>query len=362
MQKTQNLLFKNLSNISHGLNKNIISKGPLSKLEEKIIKLETIKKENSNKFKILEESKQNVVKKFHIYDKLFNSYLPEVSMKNNANNNIRRPSLMDTPDFINIMKSLMQLINKLISDINLFIVETKDSFNKINQLYVEMSNLVKNSVLIYIQETKKVFNIDVTKNFEEIEKYYKKLEKDKEDKLFKLNKIFHNSQSLENMHSILQQYYVLLCNTGRVKKELLLDRNKFSIDQNSNILAFFEWLISVSPQQTGLSFEDLVIQRIKLKRDPGVFSGWRDIVMIFTRQHHLLLYDYTEKVENYNKIFELDKTSFRKKLDSKKPFLFEIIAYRKGKLMDFKGNYLFDDLKEENINIIHSLMINPYNI
>ena len=363
MQRTQNLLFQNLSHISNGLKQNIISKGPLSKLQEKVTKIDIIKKENSNKFKDIEEIKKKVVKKYHKYEKIFNSYLPEQNMNNNANNNInRRPSLMDTPDFVYITTILIELINKLILDLNLFIIDVKDSFYKINQLFVEMNNLVKDSVLIYIQESKKVFNIDVTKNFEEIENYYKKLEKDNDDQLIKLNQIFHNSQSKENMHSLLQQYYVLLCNSGRVKNELLSDRNKFSINQNSNILLFFEWLVSVCPQHIGLSNEDLIVKRVKIKRDPGIFKGWRESIMVFTRQHHLLLYDSPEKIENYNKIFELDKINFRKKQDNKRPFLFELIANRKGKLMDFKGNYLFDGLNEQNINDIQPLIINAYNI
>ena len=97
----------------------------------------------------------------------------------------------------------------------------------------------------------------------------------------------------------MQQYYVLLCNSGRVKKEHLSDRNTFSIEQYSNLLLFFEWLISISPQPTGLSSEDLVMKRFKVKRDPGIFKGWRDSILVFTRQHHLLLYDNsTDKLEN----------------------------------------------------------------
>ena len=59
MQKTQNLLFQNLSQISNGLKQNIISKGPLSQLEDKITKIDFIKKMNLNKFKEIEEEKSN---------------------------------------------------------------------------------------------------------------------------------------------------------------------------------------------------------------------------------------------------------------------------------------------------------------
>ena len=63
-------------------------------------------------------------------------------------------------------------------------------------------------------------------------------------------------------------------------------------------------------------------------------------------------------------IFELDKITYRKKeenkkdkkndskKDNKKPFLFEIIAKSKGKLMNFKGSLFYDGLNNENMNEI----------
>ena len=362
MQKTQNLLFQNLSQISTGLKQKIISKGPLSKLQENINKIDNIKKTNINKLKEIEEQKKTLTKKYQKNEKLFDSYLPDPNA-NNANNRNRhpRPPLVDSPDFVYIIEKLMELITKLILDINLYIIDTKDCFYKINQIFVEMNNLLRDSVLIYIQESKSIFNIDVTKNFDEIETYYKKLENKNEDQLFKLSKIFNTNQSQNNIYSLLQHYYTLLSNSGTVKKELLADKNKFSINQHDNILLFFEWLISVSPQPSNIVTDDLIIKKVKIKRDPGLFKSWRDTIMVFTKQKHLLLYDAPQKVENFVKIYELDKINFRKKIDNKRPYLFELIVNRKGKVMDFKGTYLFDGLNEEKINEIHPIILRAYN-
>ena len=129
MQKTQNILFENITNISNTMKQNIINKGPLSKLQEKINKIENIKKDNFEKLKIISESKKKLLKNFAKYDKIFDSYLPKVNLDlHDINNNIpERPSLIDTPDFILIIKSLLGYINKLILDINLFIIDTKDT-------------------------------------------------------------------------------------------------------------------------------------------------------------------------------------------------------------------------------------------
>ena len=364
MQKTQNLLFQHLSKISNGLKQNIIAKGPLSKIQEKVNKIDNIKKNNLNKLKDIEEIKKKLQKKYQKYEKIFELYVPTNNLNLNVNVNRNRnhlPSLIDTQDFVYISKILLEIMNKLVLDINLYIADLKDSFCEINALFVDMNNLLRDSVLIYIKECKQIFNIDVTKNFEEIENYYKKLEENKNDKMFTLNKIFNTTQNQQAIHTLLQQYYVLLANSERVKGELLKDRNKFSINQYGNILLFFEWLISVCPQPTDIVVDDLIIKKIKVKRDPGLFKGWKETIMIFTKQQHLLLYDAPMGPDTFVKIFELDKTSYRKKTDNKRAFMFELIANRKGKLMDFKGTYLFDGLNGQNIEDIPRLVYNAYN-
>jgi hypothetical protein len=363
MQKTQNILFENITNISNTMKQNIINKEPLSKLQEKINKIEKIKKDNFEKLKIISESKKKLLKNFAKYDKIFDSYLPKVNLDlHDINNNIpERPSLIDTPDFIIVIKTLIGLINKLILDINLYIIDTKDSLYKINGLYVEINNLVKDAVLIYIKECKSIFNMDLTKNFEEIEKYYKTLDEKSEDKMFKLNKIFTTRENEAEINNLLQFYYTMLCESNTVKKELLKDKNKFSVQSESNLFLFFEWFVSVSPQPVDISVQELLIKQIAVKRDPGIFMSWKDSVFIFTKQQHLLLFDKPGYLDDLVRIFELDKTSFRKRTDKKNKFLFELIANRKGKIMDFKGTYLFDALNQENVDEIPNLVYSAYN-
>ena len=62
MQKTQNTLLQNISKISNTMKQNIINKGPLSQLQEKINKIEYIKKENLEKIKGIIESQKNFKK------------------------------------------------------------------------------------------------------------------------------------------------------------------------------------------------------------------------------------------------------------------------------------------------------------
>ena len=357
MQKTQNTLLQNITKISNAMRQNIINKGPLGNLQEKINKIENIKKENNEKLKNILESQKQLQKNMSKYDTLFDSYLP----RPNSINNQERPSLIDTPDFIIVVKTLVNFINKLILDINLFIIDTKDSLYKINGLFVEINNLVKNAVLIYIEECKSIFNMDLTKNFDEIEKYYKKLDEKADDKMFTLTKIFNTYENETAVNNLLEQYYMILIESKSIKKELLSDKRKFSIKHETNTFLFFEWFISVSPQPIDIPVQDLLVKQISIKRDPGFFSSWRDCIFIFTKQQHLLLFDKPGYLDDLVKTFELDKTSFRKITDKKKKFLFELIAIRKGTIMDFKDTYLFDALNQENVDEIPNLVYSAYN-
>ena len=356
MQKTQNILFQNITKISTTMKQNIINKGPLSKLQEKINKIEQIKKENFNKIRIINDSKNILVKNMKQYDKLFKSYLPDTNLNMNNLNAEERPSLIDSPDFIIIIRTLLGDINKLILDVNLFIIDTKDTFYRINGLYVEINNLVKDAILIYIQECKTIFNLELTKNFEEIENYYKKLDDKSSDKMFKLKKIFSTKENEDYIYELLQQYYIILSNSNCIKKDLLKDRNTFSLNYTSNIFLFFEWLVSVSPQPSDISIKELLIKQLNLKRDPGIFSFWKECIFMFTKQHHLLVFDKPGTIGDLVNIFELDKISFRRKTEKKNKFLFELIAIRKGKIMDFKGTFSYDALDKEKLEEIMNLV------
>ncbi len=361
MQNTQNIFYQNLSKFSAGLRTNIISKGPLSQMAEKKSKIETFKKTQLKKFSELIDERKLLEKKYKTYNKLFISFVPEL-VENQLNKNIviePMPDLIDAPDFVIIVKDLLESINKLINKITTFIKEAKESMNEINKVYIEVAHLIKDSISIYMQESKIFFNSEITKKFEEIENYFKKYEQtSNENKYFLMERIFPDEKSKNNIFNLLQNYYTLLTNSNTVKKELLTDRNAFSVQKYSNIMMFYNWLISVQPCNVDVTVDDLIIKKMEIKRDPGLFSKWKQAGIVFTRQSHLILFDKVDSFKNEDvvKIFEMDKISFKRKEDKKKGLLFDIIANVKGKVMNFKGEHNFDALTMDNLNEISGLI------
>ena len=173
-----------------------------------------------------------------------------------------------------------------------------------------------------------------------------------------MERIFPDEKSKNNIFNLLQNYYTLLTNSNTVKKELLTDRNAFSVQKYSNIMMFYNWLISVQPCNVDVTVDDLTIKKMEIKRDPGIFSKWKQAGIVFTRQSHLILFDKVDSFKNEDvvKIFEMDKISFKRKEDKKKGLLFDIIANVKGKVMNFKGEHNFDALTMDNLNEISGLI------
>ena len=363
MQSTQNIFFQNLSKFSAGLRTNIISKGPLSQLSEKKNKIETFKKTQIKKFSELVDERKSLEKKYKNYFRLFTSFVPElVDTQLNKNFVIDpMPELIDAPDFVIIIKDFLDSINKLITKITNFIKEAKESMQSINLVFIEVTKLIKDSISIYMNESKVFFNAEVTKKFEEIENYFKKYDQsNNENHYFQMERIFPDKKGQDDIFNLLQQYYNILSNSNTVKKELLKDRNTFSAQKYPNIISFYNWLITVLPENVDVSVNDLIIKKLDIKRDPGIFSKWKPNTIVFTKQNHIICFDKydTFKEEDVYKIFETDKISFKRKEDKKKGFLFDIICNIKGKIMNFKGEYNFDALTQENIDAVSELIKN----
>ena len=78
------------------------------------------------------------------------------------------PELIDAPDFVYVIKDFLDALNSLMTKINSFALESKESMKTINGIFAEVNTLIRESITIYMGESKIFFNSDVTKKFEEI--------------------------------------------------------------------------------------------------------------------------------------------------------------------------------------------------
>ena len=365
MQSTQNIFHQNVSKFSNGLKTNIINKGPLSKLLEKKSKIEVARKNHSKKYSDFKDEKKNLDKKFRGYFKLLFPFVPELANQYSPPNKRMQvdpmPELIDSPDFVIIFKDILDSLNTLTTKIKAFVTDTKNSMQEVNNTFAEVNALIRESVTIYIGESKSFFNAEVTKKLEEIEAYFKKYDTNiKDNNKFQMNKIFQTEQAKQNFITLLQQYHALISNSDLVKKELVEDKTNFSLEKHQTLDAFFDWFLTVLPRNFEVPINDLINKKFEVQRDPGPLLKWKEAFIVFTKQHHLLLFDKVEsyKQDNIVKIFETDKITFKKKNDKKRPYTFVVAAVKKGKIMNFKGETILDALGEPNLNAIKELIDN----
>ena len=353
LEKTQNSLSQNFQDLSNSLKNKILSKKSINLINEKYNEIEKLKKEINIKIDKIDRRRKKLQKKYTSkYELLFKIYSPELNLPNQ--NEIQKPTnLEEVDDFVIIVMDFFNGTNKLVLKTNLFVLEIKDLLYKVNMVFLEYSNLIKNSVLLYIQENKKIFSQDIIKDLESIEKYYEEMSKPETDQSFRIPKIFDTQNLKDQINTNLKDYQIFLKKSNRVQNEILNNDTKFRIENYVNIEIFFETLIIINPQPSNLNISDLIKDKFEIKRDPGMFSSWRDCLIMFTKQNHMIIFDKPVNKFFVN-LFEISKVTYIKKEDKKKTFLFSIYVNKKGKIMNSNGTYIYDALDLERIKKIES--------
>lgn len=344
LEKTQNDLSKNFIDLASSLRTKILAKEPMNRVEELYNSIEIIRKEIFKKIEKLERRRKKLEKLYkNKYELLFNDFCPITSTNPQNQGNI---ILEDTTDFVIVELDLSNSINKMFLKTNLYLTEMKDYIYTMNRLVIEYSKLMRDALMIYIQESKKMYTSDITQNFTQVEQYYETMSKPGADQSFKIEKIFQTAELQAKMDEQLKLYQRLIVDSKLVTNDILFYDNRFMISYYSNIELFFEMLIEINPKPTPLSYSDLVFGVYAIKRDPGVFSSWRNCVLMFTKQKHAIIFDEPVN-KNFVTIFELTKITYRPKPDKKNNNLFEIVVNRKGKIMNSSGTYLYDAKSDE---------------
>ena len=356
LENSQTMLTTTFLEFSSNLKSKIIAKGPLSQgegLSNNILKIQktlyTIISKIENRRKKLEKHYKNK------YELLFNIIVPE-QVENKEQKQIKDYSLDEIQDFVLIEIDLSNMINKLYMKISLFLLQMKDHVYQVNLDIIDYSKLMREAVKIYLEESRKMYKPDILRQFSEVEKYYEKMNQPGYDITFKISKLFHTEELLNNINSLLKSHQTLLRDSGYVSHEILTMESKFNINSYSNIELFFEMLISINPKPAAINYNEFVKEVISIKRDPGVFSSWRKCQMMISKQNHIIIFDEPISSKNAINIFEIKKVIIRKKDGKKHQCLFEIVVNKKTKIMHSSGTFTYDALNEETLKKIFDVL------
>ena len=188
-----------------------------------------------------------------------------------------------------------------------------------------------------------------------LEVHFESTQKPNQNELFLMERVFITEDHKNKINKCLQTYQKLLKDSQRVESDIIFCDNRFNINNYTSINELFETLIKVNPQFVLINFGDLLVKQFKIKRDPGLFSSWKNCVFIISKQNHIIIYDGEIAGTPVN-VFEMSRITFRKKEGKKGQYLFEIVVNKKGKVMNFSGTFLYDAQNNETLSEIEKIL------
>ena len=356
IENTQTALYNKYLSLSNALKERILGEGLITTMESCYTKLENIKKEIMKRISKVENRRKKLEKLYKSkYEVLFEELVTSETNKNISSDQRGLAMFEDISDFIVIDLELGAKVNKMYQKTNAFLMDLKDLAKNMNLLFIKYSTSLRNALMIYVQECKKIYTNEMSNVFEQAEIYCEGMSKPEIDQSFQIHKIFALPEDIEIINEHLKAYqHLLKClkrSGDKNNNSYLTNESNFEIQSYSNVEEFYELLIKINPKgDIVMNCDMLINDTFKVKRDPGMFKGWKDAVLFLSKQNHIIVYDEPISYKTFVVSLDISKVVCKAKSDKKNANLIEI-TQSKGKKINF-GGYVYDAISKENLNNI----------
>jgi hypothetical protein len=146
-----------------------------------------------------------------------------------------------------------------------------------------------------INDLEKLLSQDIRKNIE---------------KKFCIKNIIEHYQdeALRNeINHLLLKYQETLEQYKIIENEEIKNISHFNLKYFKSTEIFFNFLLSLIPAKFQVNYDDVIQFKTDVKRDNGIFKGWKECHMIISYQGHILFFD-EEKLEQQRKMSGNDFT------------------------------------------------------
>lgn len=115
----------------------------------------------------------------------------------------------------------------------------------------------------------------------------------------------YRDEALRNeINHLLLKYQEILAQYKVLKKEEINDLSLFNLINFKTTEKFFTFLLLLIPPKFQVNYDDVIQFKTDVKRDCGLFKGWKDSHLVISYQGHILFFDEeitTTKNENIKK-------------------------------------------------------------
>jgi hypothetical protein len=356
IEKTQETIAGNFMGFSKVLQSNIVQKGPLAKIDEFYKRLSKIDKDilaNLNKLQI---KKEKIEKLFTIkHNKLFeqlNQFYKEIEKVQDKQ---KLNQILYKNDFFIIEMEIMGAFKGLNESVNEFFNLLKSQLKSAVQLTSDYLNIIQESMEIYVGENKKIFS-DI--KMESFKKFYDGVSESLESNFIPKN-IVTDPEMLISFNQGMKDYQMnffkhdITIFKDASQNEILKSEDNFKIQKFKTIEEFADFFIAFKPESIeGYYNSNLKEIEIEIKRDPGIFSSWKNSILIITKQKNILVFDEEGSNLQYIDILSIDRLKVKIKEDKKNPYRLEISESKKGFMFDTSTSFKIDCLTKEKYELI----------
>ena len=295
--KKLNIVFADTSSsIVKNLKETIINKPLFAKFESIEGKFE----DNFHKMlNLISQLEQYRIKYNNEYNKkyvnIFNTYIQKYNEMDNY--------LITMKDFFIIEDDIVNTANQCIEKINKFLEDIKKLYEDSTSIFCDYLEMLKIMIKIYYEENKKIIltNVLSEKMVNDLEKLVGQDIRKNIEKKFCIKNIieYYRDEALRNdINHLLLKYQDILVQYKILENDDINNLSLFNIKNFKSTELFFKFLLSLIPPKFKVNYEDLIQFKTNVKRDCGIFKGWKESNLVISYQGHILFFDEEELPKN----------------------------------------------------------------
>jgi hypothetical protein len=355
IEKSQESLAQRFISFSNILTTNIINKGPFERVKNLEIRLTKIFKDIGTALAAVEQKNEKIRKKYIAKVKpVFEAF------RANYDNHIVIQQLLEKNEIylleVEIMNSTIKLYNRLFD----FMRQYKSLMSNVKLLVLDFMEVLKHTVELYMGENSKIFS-DHYINNESLKKFYDSLTEEHLRHTFNLDNLLTDNSIKDYFNDTLKALQTTLIKFSTSREitnfNLLNNDELFKLGKYASIEEFVDFILGFMPKSLDIAEKDsykssMVSHMFQIRRDPGMFSGWKFGYLAITLQESLLIFDERVTKKPVER-FKLKKLAPRLTPDKKIPFKFEISEKKKYLgLFNTNSNCVIDALSKETLDEI----------
>ena len=294
--KKLNVIFADTSSVVvKNLKENILNKPLFAKYET----IESKFEENFHKMlNLISQFEQFRIKYNNEYNKkylnAFNIYIQKYNELDTY--------LINMKDFFLIEYDIVNCANHSMNKVTKFIEDIRKLYDDSTNIFCDYLEMLKIMIKIYYEENKKIILPTVLsdKMINDLEKLIgQDIRKNIEKKFCIKNIIEHyRDEALRNdINHLLLKYQDILVQYKILNNDDINDVSHFNLKYFKTTDMFFNFIVSLIPPKFQVKYEDVIQFKTNVKRDCGLFKGWKESHLVISYQGHILFFDEEEKNE-----------------------------------------------------------------